>query len=141
MLHRRSSVTGRGIHAAHFGIPGTWDPEPHAEGSQKSSSACSNGEDFGSPTPCPPPLGIRPRDEKEAKMFDIKRKTIEWGGKTLTLETGRMARQADGAVLATYGETMVLATAVFAKSAKPGQDFFPLTVNYQEKFYAAGKRS
>jgi polyribonucleotide nucleotidyltransferase len=72
-------------------------------------------------------------------MFDIKRKTIEWGGKTLTLETGRMARQADGAVLATYGETMVLATAVFAKVAKPGQDFFPLTVNYQEKFYAAGK--
>src|SRR5690606_11856703 len=72
-------------------------------------------------------------------MFDIKRKTIEWGGKTLTLETGRMARQADGAVLVTYGETMVLATAVYAKSAKPGQDFFPLTVNYQEKFYAAGK--
>ncbi|WP_395671281.1 polyribonucleotide nucleotidyltransferase [Phenylobacterium sp.] len=72
-------------------------------------------------------------------MFDIKRKTIEWGGKTLTLETGRMARQADGAVLATYGETQVLATAVYAKSAKPGQDFFPLTVNYQEKFYAAGK--
>ncbi len=72
-------------------------------------------------------------------MFDIKRKTIEWGGKTLTLETGRMARQADGAVLATYGETVVLATAVYAKSAKPGQDFFPLTVNYQEKTYAAGK--
>src|SRR5215831_21249371 len=72
-------------------------------------------------------------------MFDIKRKTIEWGGRRLTLETGRMARQADGAVLATYGETMVLATAVFAKSAKAGQDFFPLTVNYQEKFYAAGK--
>jgi polyribonucleotide nucleotidyltransferase len=72
-------------------------------------------------------------------MFDIKRKTIEWGGRALTLETGRMARQADGSVLATYGETMVLATAVFAKSAKPGQDFFPLTVNYQEKYYAAGK--
>jgi polyribonucleotide nucleotidyltransferase len=72
-------------------------------------------------------------------MFDIKRKTIEWGGKKLSLETGRMARQADGSVLATYGETMVLATAVFAKSPKPGQDFFPLTVNYQEKFYAAGK--
>ena len=72
-------------------------------------------------------------------MFDIKRKTIEWGGRTLTLEAGRMARQADGSVLATYGETMVLATAVFAKSAKPGQDFFPLTVNYQEKYYAAGK--
>ena len=72
-------------------------------------------------------------------MFDIKRKSIEWGGRRLTLETGRMARQADGAVLATYGETMVLATAVFAKKAKPDQDFFPLTVNYQEKFYAAGK--
>jgi polyribonucleotide nucleotidyltransferase len=72
-------------------------------------------------------------------MFDIKRKTIEWGGRRLTLETGRMARQADGAVLATYGETMVLATAVYAKSARAGQDFFPLTVNYQEKFYAAGK--
>ncbi|MGH6964515.1 MAG: polyribonucleotide nucleotidyltransferase [Phenylobacterium sp.] len=72
-------------------------------------------------------------------MFKIKLKTIEWCGKTLTLETGRMARQADGAVLVTYGETMVLATAVFAKSQKPGQDFFPLTVNYQEKFYAAGK--
>ncbi|MFI4975556.1 MAG: polyribonucleotide nucleotidyltransferase [Caulobacterales bacterium] len=72
-------------------------------------------------------------------MFDIKRKSIEWGGRKLTLETGRMARQADGAVLATYGETMVLATAVFAKSAKAGQDFFPLTVNYQEKFYASGK--
>ena len=72
-------------------------------------------------------------------MFDIKRKSIEWGGRKLTLETGRIARQADGAVLATYGETMVLATAVYAKSAKAGQDFFPLTVNYQEKFYAAGK--
>jgi polyribonucleotide nucleotidyltransferase len=72
-------------------------------------------------------------------MFDIKRKSIEWGGRRLTLETGRMARQADGAVLATYGETMVLATAVYAKSAKADQDFFPLTVNYQEKFYAAGK--
>src|SRR5258706_477170 len=56
-------------------------------------------------------------------MFDIKRKTLEWGGKTLTLETGRMARQADGAVLAIYGETMVLATAVFAKSAKPVKGF------------------
>jgi polyribonucleotide nucleotidyltransferase len=72
-------------------------------------------------------------------MFDIKRKTIEWGGKTLVLETGRIARQADGAVLATMGETVVLATAVFAKKAKPGQDFFPLTVNYIEKTYAAGK--
>src|ERR1700721_2968492 len=72
-------------------------------------------------------------------MFDIKRKTIEWGGRTLTLETGRIARQADGSVLATYGETVVLATVVAEKSPKPGLDFFPLTVNYQEKTYAAGK--
>jgi len=80
-----------------------------------------------------------PSEPKEAKMFEIMRKTIEWGGKTLVLETGRIARQADGAVLATMGETVVLATAVFAKKAKPGQDFFPLTVNYIEKTYAAGK--
>ena len=72
-------------------------------------------------------------------MFDIKKKTIEWGGRTLTLETGRIARQADGAVLATYGDTTVLATVVVAKSAKPGMDFFPLTVDYQEKTFAAGK--
>ena len=72
-------------------------------------------------------------------MFDIKRKTIEWAGRTLTLETGRIARQADGAVLATYGETTVLATVVFGKAPKPGLDFFPLTVNYQEKTFAAGK--
>ncbi|MDO1559158.1 polyribonucleotide nucleotidyltransferase [Brevundimonas sp. 2R-24] len=72
-------------------------------------------------------------------MFDIKRKTIEWGGRSLTLETGRIARQADGSVLATYGETVVLATAVFNKSPKAGIDFFPLTVNYQEKTFAAGK--
>jgi polyribonucleotide nucleotidyltransferase len=72
-------------------------------------------------------------------MFDIKRKTIDWAGRKLTLETGRMARQADGAVLATYGETTVLAAVTFAKTPKPGIDFFPLTVNYQEKTYAAGK--
>ena len=72
-------------------------------------------------------------------MFDVFKKEIEWGGKTLTLETGRIARQADGAVLATMGETSVLCTAVAAASAKPGQDFFPLTVNYQEKAFAAGK--
>src|SRR5579863_7724151 len=72
-------------------------------------------------------------------MFDIKRKSIEWGGRKLTLETGRIARQADGAVLATYGETVVLATVVAEKAPKPGLDFFPLTVNYQEKTYAAGK--
>ena len=72
-------------------------------------------------------------------MFEVKRKEMQWGGRPLTLETGRMARQADGAVLVTYGETVVLATAVGAKSPKEGIDFFPLTVNYQEKFYAAGR--
>jgi polyribonucleotide nucleotidyltransferase len=72
-------------------------------------------------------------------MFDIKRKSIEWGGRKLTLETGRIARQADGAVLATYGETMVLASVVAEKSPRVGLDFFPLTVNYQEKTFAAGK--
>ncbi|MDE2183157.1 MAG: polyribonucleotide nucleotidyltransferase [Alphaproteobacteria bacterium] len=72
-------------------------------------------------------------------MFNIAREEIEWGGRKLVLETGRVARQADGAVVATYGETVVLATAVGAKSPKPGVDFFPLTVNYQEKYFAAGK--
>ncbi|MBB4640140.1 polyribonucleotide nucleotidyltransferase [Rhizorhapis suberifaciens] len=72
-------------------------------------------------------------------MFDIKKVEIEWGGKTLTLETGRVARQADGAVLATYGETVVLCAVTAAKSVKEGQDFFPLTVHYQEKFSSAGR--
>ncbi len=73
-------------------------------------------------------------------MFDkYFRKEINWGGKTLVLETGKMARQADGAVVARLGDTIVLCTAVGARSVKPGQDFFPLTVNYQEKAFAAGK--
>jgi polyribonucleotide nucleotidyltransferase len=72
-------------------------------------------------------------------MFDTKTVEIEWGGKTLKLETGRVARQADGAVLATLGETVVLCAVTAAKSVKPGQDFFPLTVHYQEKFSAAGR--
>ncbi|WP_249692547.1 polyribonucleotide nucleotidyltransferase [Stappia sp. WLB 29] len=72
-------------------------------------------------------------------MFDIHRVEVDWGGRPLILETGKIARQADGAVLATYGETKVLATVVSAKEPKPGQDFFPLTVNYQEKAFAAGK--
>jgi polyribonucleotide nucleotidyltransferase len=72
-------------------------------------------------------------------MFDITRKEMTWGGRPLILESGRLARQADGAVLATYGETTVLCTAVAAKTVKAGQDFFPLTVNYQEKSFAAGK--
>ena len=72
-------------------------------------------------------------------MFNTHTVEIEWAGRTLKLETGKIARQADGAVLATYGETAVLATVVSAKEPKPGQDFFPLTVNYQEKTYAAGR--
>ncbi|MBB5220854.1 polyribonucleotide nucleotidyltransferase [Amaricoccus macauensis] len=72
-------------------------------------------------------------------MFNETRKSIEWGHDTLTLETGKFARQADASVLATYGETSVLATVVYEKKAKPGQDFFPLTVHYQEKTYSAGK--
>ncbi len=72
-------------------------------------------------------------------MFNIVKKSIEWGHDTLTLETGKIARQADACVIATYGETSVMAAVVFDKKAKPGQDFFPLTVHYQEKYYAAGK--
>jgi polyribonucleotide nucleotidyltransferase len=72
-------------------------------------------------------------------MFKQFRKELMWGGRKLVLETGKMARQADGAVMVTYGETIVLATVVGAKQAKPGQDFFPLTVHYQEKTFAAGK--
>src|ERR1700726_1956931 len=67
------------------------------------------------------------------------RKQIDWAGRKLVLETGRFARQADGAVFASYGETTVLATVVSLKSPKPGIDFFPLTVNYQEKAFAAGR--
>ena len=72
-------------------------------------------------------------------MFEIYREEVEWGGRTLKLETGRIARQADAAVLAQYGETSVLATVVGEREADPTKDFFPLTVNYQEKAYAAGK--
>ena len=72
-------------------------------------------------------------------MFDTKTVSLEWGGKTLTLETGRIARQADGAVLATYGETVVLCAVTAARSIREGQDFFPLTVHYQEKYSAAGR--
>jgi polyribonucleotide nucleotidyltransferase len=72
-------------------------------------------------------------------MFNKQSVSLEWAGRTLTIETGQVARQADGAVMVTYGDTKVLATACFAKSAKPGQDFFPLTVNYMEKYYASGR--
>jgi len=72
-------------------------------------------------------------------MFDKHSVSLEWAGRTLTIETGQVARQADGAVMITYGETTLLATATFAKKAKPGQDFFPLTVNYMEKYYASGR--
>src|SRR5580700_7064397 len=72
-------------------------------------------------------------------MFNYFRKELDWGGRKLILETGKMARQADGAVLARYGDTIVLCTAVGVHATKPGQDFFSLTVNYQEKAFAAGK--
>ena len=72
-------------------------------------------------------------------MFNTKTVSIEWGGQTLTLETGKVARQADGAVMASLGETVVLCAVTAAKSVKDGQDFFPLTVEFQEKTYAAGK--
>ena len=72
-------------------------------------------------------------------MFKEFRKEIEFGGRTLIIETGKIARQADGAVMITYGETKVLCTAVGARTPKAGVDFFPLTVNYQEKTFAAGK--
>src|SRR6476661_6832343 len=72
-------------------------------------------------------------------MFNIVREEMEWGGRKLTLETGKVARQADGAVVATYGETVVLATVVGHEAPREGVDFFPLTVNYQERYYAAGK--
>ncbi|MDA9288921.1 polyribonucleotide nucleotidyltransferase [Alphaproteobacteria bacterium] len=72
-------------------------------------------------------------------MFEVYRKEITWGGRLLTLETGKIARQADGAVMVTYGGTTVLVTAVGSAFAKPGIDFFPLTVNYQEKTFAAGR--
>ena len=72
-------------------------------------------------------------------MFTVTKKEMQWGEETLTLETGKVARQADGSVIATLGETSVMANVTFAKSQKPGQDFFPLTVHYNEKYYAAGK--
>lgn len=72
-------------------------------------------------------------------MFDITRKSMEWGGRTLSLESGKVARQADGSVMARYGDTVVLATVVGAKKPKEGIDFFPLTVNYQEKYHATGR--
>src|SRR5258705_11016629 len=72
-------------------------------------------------------------------MFDINRVELDWGGRKLPLEPGKVARQADGAIIATYGETTVIATVVAAKAPKAGIDFLPLTVNYQEKYYAAGR--
>ena len=72
-------------------------------------------------------------------MFQIHREELDWAGRKLVLETGKVARQADGSVMASWGETTVLATVVSAKAPKPGQDFFPLTVNYQEKAFAAGR--
>ncbi|TCR68924.1 polyribonucleotide nucleotidyltransferase [Bosea sp. BK604] len=83
--------------------------------------------------------GRVPHPIRKIDMFDIQTEELIWGGRKLVLETGKIARQADGAVLATYGETVVLATIVSAKEPKAGVDFFPLTVNYQEKAFAAGR--
>ena len=69
-------------------------------------------------------------------MFNVTTKSMQWGEETLTLETGKVARQADGSVIATLGETSVMANVTYARQQKPGQDFFPLTVHYQEKYYA-----
>ena len=72
-------------------------------------------------------------------MFDVKKVELEWAGKKLKIETGKIARQADSSVVVTYGGTTVMANVVAAKTVKPDIDFFPLTVNYQEKFYSVGK--
>ena len=72
-------------------------------------------------------------------MFDVKKVELEWAGKNLTIETGKIARQADASVIVTYGGTTVMTNVVAAKKVKPDMDFFPLTVNYQEKFYSVGK--
>jgi polyribonucleotide nucleotidyltransferase len=85
------------------------------------------------------PLSKQAHPLKEPCMFNYFRKELEWGGRKLVLETGKIARQADGAVMVSYGDTVVLCTVVGVKTPKPGQDFFPLTVNYQEKTFAAGK--
>jgi len=92
-----------------------------------------------------PPFKRETRDtpasapKQETMMFNISKKSMQWGEEQLTLETGKVARQADGSVIATLGETSVMANVTFAKSPKPGQDFFPLTVHYQEQYYAAGQ--
>ena len=72
-------------------------------------------------------------------MFEVQKVELEWAGKTLTIETGKIARQADASVVVTYGGTTVMTNVVAAKQVKPDMDFFPLTVNYQEKFYSVGK--
>ena len=72
-------------------------------------------------------------------MFDVKKVELEWAGKNLIIETGKIARQADASVIVTYGGTTVMTNVVAAKKVKPDMDFFPLTVNYQEKFYSVGK--
>ena len=84
-------------------------------------------------------LGLAKQQELNMSIFNKVTKTFQWGQHTVTLETGEIARQATGAVLVNIDDTVVLATVVASKSAKPGQDFFPLTVDYIEKAYAAGK--
>src|SRR5690606_33123574 len=86
-------------------------------------------------------IGLTPHTNvrKRYRMFNVVREEITWGDRTIILETGKIARQADGAVVVTCGETVVLCTAVAKNKADPGVDFFPLTIHYQEKMYAAGR--
>src|SRR4051812_42309244 len=128
-LPRKAGRGRLGVSRAGEGRGGRTPPAPHPSplpASGESSPSC---------------LGIAPPPDrmKANDMFDIQREELIWGGRKLVLETGKMARQADGAVVATYGETTVLATVVSEKQPKPGFDFFPLTVNYQERTYAAGR--
>src|SRR3546814_475021 len=101
--------------------------------------ATAGREAMGAVSPGTARQGRRHLRRKKVNMFNIHKTELMWGGRKLVIETGKVARQADGAVMVTYGDTIVLCTAVAAKSPKPGVDFFPLTVNYQEKTFAAGK--
>src|SRR3546814_15070091 len=110
-----------------------------------SSDVCSSDlatagrEAMGAVSPGTARQGRRHLRRKKVNMFNIHKTELMWGGRKLVIETGKVARQADGAVMVTYGDTIVLCTAVAAKSPKPGVDFFPLPVKSQEKTYAAGK--
>ncbi len=138
-MGRRLPMSARGPHgaASPHDPPGVFMPMaglPSARARKSAKSERFVVLPMGQETPDGPKS-----DPKDKSMFDVQTEELMWGGRKLVLETGKIARQADAAVLATYGETVVLATVVSAKSPKPGIDFFPLTVNYQEKTFAAGR--